>query len=308
VRSGLLSCLGRSMADAWSTRPGEKPKKPDVASIIREAQQSTEHAGDASLSEVGLDGATLRHTDIGDTVGGGSTLGKAHLGSAAVTAALTLHPCIHISGAGDASREVLHAMLSQCGPCSIQLVQDDETGARTGEASATFATAQQAEAAIRAFDGSRIDEGVLHVTVAKRAAQGSLTTRGRGRGNNRGKGGGPRITFAERQRDLITEQREQQAMDERDAFAQARRAAASASTSSASLAPRPVSGAAAGLEAKRRKLNTGLPSMLVVKPAMVTAAPYASPAPPPSQPVSAPAPSGALMGLADYGSDDDSDG
>ena len=30
------------MADAWSTKPGERPVKPDIASIIREAQRSTE--------------------------------------------------------------------------------------------------------------------------------------------------------------------------------------------------------------------------------------------------------------------------
>mgnify|MGYP001482281487 CR=1 FL=1 len=30
------------MADAWSTKPGERPNKPDVAAIIREAQNSTE--------------------------------------------------------------------------------------------------------------------------------------------------------------------------------------------------------------------------------------------------------------------------
>ena len=30
------------MADAWSTKPGERPNKPDIASIIREAQNSTE--------------------------------------------------------------------------------------------------------------------------------------------------------------------------------------------------------------------------------------------------------------------------
>ena len=31
-----------TMADAWSTKPGERPNKPDVAAIIREAQNSTE--------------------------------------------------------------------------------------------------------------------------------------------------------------------------------------------------------------------------------------------------------------------------
>ena len=32
----------RPWADAWSTKPGERPNKPDVAAIIREAQNSTE--------------------------------------------------------------------------------------------------------------------------------------------------------------------------------------------------------------------------------------------------------------------------
>ena len=133
------------MADAWSTKPGERPVKPDIASIIREAQSSTEHAGDAGFGGgVELDGAALRHTDVHDSVGGGSSLGRASLGTAALTAALTLHPCVYVSGCGDASREVLHAMFSTVGSCTISLMTDDDTGLPTGEASATFGSAAAA--------------------------------------------------------------------------------------------------------------------------------------------------------------------
>ena len=314
------------MADAWTTAPGQKPTKPDVASIIREAQNATEHAGDASMSEVGLDGTSLRHTDIDDAVGGGSSLSREQLGSAALSAALTLHPCVFLSGVGDASKQVLHAMLSQAGPCSVQLVLDEETGEPTGEASATFSNASAAEAAIRRFDGSRFDEGIMRVSVAKRAAQGSLTKRGRGRG------AGGRITFAERQLDLIASQRERQALDEKDAFAAARLAAAEAkarvSGVSATAATVPTAAAAAAAAAattasaaaaKKRKASAMLPGVVVVKaaangpsaasaPPTAVAAPSAAAAMPGATAPMVAAGCASLLGLADYGSDDDSDG
>ena len=320
------------MGDAWSTKPGERPIRPDVAAIIREAQNATEHAGDAGLDGgVGLDGATFKHTEVGDDAQarGGSTLGKASLGTAALTAALTLHPCVYISGCGDASREVLHTMLSTVGSCSVSLVLDEESGQPTGEASATFGSAAAAEAAIRTYDGARFDDGVLHVSVAKRAAQGSLTTRGKGKG--RGKGGGG-ITFAERQRDLISSQRLALAEEEKDAFARARAAqqapapggrggrGSGGGGSQVYGAPtafdvplRPPSGpasaaAAASADAaaasKKRKLG-GLPGVVVVKPQPKPTEQEAAKPPPPAQAPSAGG--GGLLGLAGYGSDDDDD-
>jgi len=209
---------------------------------------------------------------------------------------------VYISGCGDASKEVLHAMLSTVGSCSVQLVLDEESGAPTGEASATYASASAAENAIKTFDGSRFDDGLLQVSVSKRAAQGSLTTRGKGKG--RGKGGG--MAFSERQRDLISEQRLSQAQDEKDEFAAARRqkmindrsgggrgggparwpdatagppvsvaakpsafdVPAGPATCSAAAAPATSSTAASSAgESKKRKLGGGLPGMLLVRPA-----------------------------------------
>lgn len=261
------------MADAWSTAPGQKPIRPDVAGIIRAAQNSVEHAGDAGLGgdEVALEGTSLRHTSIGDSVGGGSSLGGGALGSAALTAALTLHPCVHVSGIGDASREVIHEMMATVGACSVTVLTDEETGDPTGEASATFASAAQAEAAIRAFDGSRFNDGTLRVTVAKKAARGSFTDRGRpGRGRGGGRRGGNGLTFAEKQKDHINELRVQRQQDEKDAFAKARAAAAASSSSGASsAAERPAasrpSAFDAPAEAKRRKVGGLLPGMVVVR-------------------------------------------
>lgn len=303
------------MGDAWSTAPGQKPIKPDVAAIIKQAQDSTEHAGDAGLSgEVALDGESLRHTDVGDSVGGGSGLGRAQLGSAALTAALTLHPCVHISGCGDASREVLQAMFSTVGSCSVQLLRDEESGVATGEASATFASAQAAEAAIRDFDGSRFDEGIMRVSVAKRAAQGSLTTRGKGGGRGGRRKGGGGLAFSERQRDLVNEHRLQQVHDEQQAFAHARQKQAEEAASTAAkrrvaataaTAAEAATAAAEGAAAKKRKLGTSsrLPGMVVV--ARAGAGPVASE--PPSKPASQP-PSTAPSGAASAGSAEASGG
>ena len=331
------------MADAWTAPVGERPKQPDIASIIRSAQNSTEHAGDAGLGgdAAGLDGVSFRHTDISDAVGGGSSLGRDSLGTSALSAALTLHPCVHISGVGDASREVLHAMLSQIGPVSIKLVMDEDDEGnerRTGEASATFSSADNAVEAIRRYDGSRFDDGMLHVSVAKRAAQGSLVDRkGKGKGRGKGKGG---MAFSERQRDLISDQRLQLAQDEKDAFSQARamqqasgggRGRGGSSGGGGSIAPLGSFGATAtgtaplsssealaaskaAAAAKKRKL----PGMMVVKPgatAPIVVGGESKAAKPTPEPVvagpamkpDAPA-GGGLLGLAGYGSSSGSDG
>jgi hypothetical protein len=113
-----------------------------------------QHAGDAALDGgVGLDGATFKHTEVGDDarLRGGSTLGSNAVGTAALTAALTLHPCVHLSGCGDASKDVLHSMLSSVGGCTVALVVDEETGRPTGEASATFGSAAAAEVGVLAL-------------------------------------------------------------------------------------------------------------------------------------------------------------
>ena len=316
------------MADAWVTAPGVRPVRRDYEAIVREAQQSTEHAGEAS-HDIGLDGTSLRHTDVQDAVGGGSSLGAAQLGSAALTAALTLYPCVFISGVGDASKEALTALLSTVGSCTVSLVLED--GEATGEASATFASAQAAEAAIRTFDGSRFDDGVLHLSVARRAAQGSLTKRGKGKGAR-----GDRVAFSEAQRDLISDMRLQQARDEKMAFAQARAKAVSgsaASTASHAAAERTAAARLAIQEeavAKRRKLQPKLPGALVVSTKTAPAAPPTA-APPTAAPAAAPEPEepqaaagrahgpaasalaqvaaapGSLLGLGAYESDESSD-
>lgn len=316
------------MADAWVTAPGVRPVRRDYEAIVREAQQSTEHAGEAS-HDIGLEGTSLRHTDVQDAVGGGSSLGAAQLGSAALTAALTLYPCVFISGVGDASKEALTALLSTVGSCTVSLVLED--GEATGEASATFASAQAAEAAIRTFDGSRFDDGVLHLSVARRAAQGSLTKRGKGKGAR-----GDRVAFSEAQRDLISDMRLQQARDEKMAFAQARAKAVSgsaASTASHAAAERTAAARLAIQEeavAKRRKLQPKLPGALVVSTKTAPAAPPTA-APPTAAPAAAPEPEepqaaagrahgpaasalaqvaaapGSLLGLGAYESDESSD-
>lgn len=316
------------MGDAWSTAPGQKPLRRDYESIVRQAQQSTEHAGDAS-SEVGLEGMSLKHTDVDTGGGGGSSLGSSHIGSAALTAALTLHPCVFISGVGDASKEVLSALLSTVGNCSVSLVLDE--GEPTGEASATFSNAAAAEAAIRRFDGSRFDDGVLSVSVSRRATQGSLTKRGKGRG--KGSGGGSRLAFSEAQRDLISGMRIQRQRDEKDAFAQARAALGGRGRGDAELqasAKQAAERSSAVLEeaaAKRRKLQAKLPGLVVVSAKAATAPAAAAAAtvgmgmgPPEPSAGAAPAtptapsaaavpkvPAAGLLGLASYGSDDDDD-
>ena len=68
----------------------------------------------------------------------------------------------------------------------------------------------------------RFDDDVLCVTVAKMAAQGSLTKRGRGRNSDR-------ETHHDRQQRMAGAALAERAQDERDAFTDARIAAASSS-------------------------------------------------------------------------------
>lgn len=318
------------MADAWTAPIGARPKAPDIASIIRSAQNSTEHAGDTGSVQAGLDGVAFRHTDVGDAVGGGSSLGRDALGSAALTAALTLHPCVFVSGVGDASREVLHSMFAQIGPCSVRIDIDEETERPIGEASATFQSAEHAIEAIRRFDGSRLNDGYINVSVSKRSAQGSLTTRGKGGGKGRGKAGG--IAFSERQRDLIYDQRMQQKQNEISAFNRAKaqqrmavegvRGAGSGGSSSgggggcdgaggrsgtAGLFGEPM--ASASSASKKRKISgTALPGVLVVKSACTkpSGADCGAESAPPAVLGPAPKPpSGGLLGLGEYDSSSD---
>jgi hypothetical protein len=282
------------MADAWTAPVGERPVQPDIASIIRNAQNSSDHVVEDGMdgSQVGLEGVSFRHTEVSASASGGSSLGKDALGSAALSAALTLHPSVFISGIGDASIEVIQSMLSTVGPCSVRLETDEESGKPTGEAEATFTSAEKAIEAIRRYDGSRFDDGYLRVSVSRRAAQGSLTTRGKGGGKGGGKGRkGGGIAFSERQKDLIYDQRMQLQQEELDAFKRARaaqratgggrglgdgRGASSSSSlgfgessSVAAASGRGGGGAAAAAASKKRKLGGGpaLPGVLVVKTA-----------------------------------------
>ena len=115
--------------------------------VIREAMTSSAAKADGgdegSLISVG--DTSLRHTDVDTGGGGASRLSKSAIGTSALQAALTLHPCVHIAGCGEASVEVLNAIFSQVGECRI--TRDvDEDGYPTGEASATYASAAAAAA------------------------------------------------------------------------------------------------------------------------------------------------------------------
>ena len=156
-----------------------------AAAAIRDALTENARGGrdddvDAGIVSVGE--ASIRHTEVSDVGGGGSRLGKRDLGSSAMQAALTLHPCVHVGGVNDAAKSTLHTMFAMAGPCSVSLVVDDD-GEPTGEASVTYESAAAAAAAIQMYDGSPFDDGVLVVSASKNAAQGSLTKRGRGRHN-----------------------------------------------------------------------------------------------------------------------------
>ena len=281
--------------------------------VIREAMSSSaaraDGDGDEGGSLISVGDTSLRHTDVDTGGGGASRLSKNAIGTSALQAALTLHPCVHIAGCGDASVEVLNAIFSQVGECRI--TRDvDEDGYPTGEASATYANAAAAAAAIQKFDGERLDDGELSVTVSKRAAQGSLTTRGRGKGRGRG---GDGMTFHDRQQDLISQQMAQRAQGERDEFAAARAKALAEGPTGPLAGPAPPPRKPSGQEpaAKKAKVEARaapprLPGFLAVQK-VTAAAPAAAPAPqaPPSD--AADGGGGGLLGLGGYGSDSDED-
>ena len=151
----------------------------------RSANDDGEDSAAASVGDT-----SLKHVEIDDYAGGASRLGKSSIGSASTTAALTLHPCIYVSGAGEASEAILQQIFGQVGPCTVTLVEpepdsDEEgeatLGKPTGEASVLYNEASHAILAIQRFDGTPFNDGKLTVSVSRSAAQGSLTKRGRGR-------------------------------------------------------------------------------------------------------------------------------
>ena len=259
-----------------------------AAAAIRDALTENARGGrdddvDAGIVSVGE--ASIRHTEVSDVGGGGSRLGKRDLGSSAMQAALTLHPCVHVGGVNDAAKSTLHTMFAMAGPCSVSLVVDDD-GEPTGEASVTYESAAAAAAAIQMYDGSPFDDGVLVVSASKNAAQGSLTKRGRGRHN---------MTLHEKTQIRASAALQERAKAEKDAFAAARESA-----KAAAKAPLPAAAAAraapfggAGGEKRKAAAAKALPSFLNVpnkKPAPAAAAPAAS-----------------VLGLGGYESSDDDD-
>ena len=287
--------------------------------VIRAATSAEGTARDREEGEnetVSFGDTSLRHTDIDTAGGGASKLTKKDLGSSALMAALTLHPCVHISGCGDASLLALQMALSTVGECKV-VRELDEDGSPTGEASATFGSANAAAAAIQRFDGSRFDDGVLQLSVSKRAAQGSLTTRGRGRGR-----GSDRMTFYDRQQDLIGKQMAERAQSEKDAFAMARAAALSSEPIPAGPPARPAgpsARAAVDPPAKRAKHDNApakrLPGCFVIPRATQPAAAVVAPAAPvggagvvgEGDSEAEGATGGGLLGLAGYGDSDSED-
>ena len=104
----------------------EAARVPHVVFCIRYMNDDGENSAAASVGD-----ASLKHTEIDDYAGGSSRLGKASIGSSSTTAALTLHPCVYVSGAGEASESVLQQIFGQVGPCTVTLVEaddDDEEG------------------------------------------------------------------------------------------------------------------------------------------------------------------------------------
>jgi hypothetical protein len=191
------------------------------AGLAAASQPNAEDEGallSSSLS-VGDDGRSMRLSDVNSTSGGSSKLAKSAIGSSAVQAALTLLPCIHVAGCGEASPAAMHAMFSAVGPCRIHMFRDEETGKSTGELSCTYDSAAAAMLAIERFDCSRFDDGYLEVSVSKTAAQGSLTKRGRGRNSDR-------MTQYDMQQQRAGAAMAERARAERDAFAAARADAA----------------------------------------------------------------------------------
>ena len=260
---------------------------------------------------------SFKHVEVDDYAGGASRLGKAAVGSAALTAALTLHPCVFVSGFDEnTSKGVLEQIFSAVGPCTISILaplepDDDEPAPpAVGEASVTYSEAAHAVAAIQRFDGSPFDAGKLSVSAWNKAAQGSLMKRGRGRNADK-------LTHHDRQQHMLRLARAEQAQSEKDAFASARTAALTAAAKP--VGPRPTvlqaQPAGGGLSAagegaaKRQKANSGLPKCCLVAKSSSASAPApaaAAAAPAAAAPVAAAAESGGgLLGLGDYGSDED---
>ena len=70
------------MGDAWTAPVGQRPIQPDIASIIRNAQTSSEHVEEEEgSSQVGLEGVSFRHTEV-STGGGGAQANGAGNGAA----------------------------------------------------------------------------------------------------------------------------------------------------------------------------------------------------------------------------------
>ena len=113
-----------------------------------QSEREDEGAVMSSSLSIGDDGRSMRLGEVSTGSGGGSRLAKTSIGSAAVQAALTLHPCVHVQGCGDASESAMHALLSSVGPCRIRMYRDEETGESEGELSCTYGNAAAATAAI----------------------------------------------------------------------------------------------------------------------------------------------------------------
>ena len=284
---------------------------------IRYMNDDGENSAAASVGD-----ASLKHTEIDDYAGGSSRLGKASIGSSSTTAALMLHPCVYVSGAGEASEDILQQIFGQVGPCTVTLVEPDSdeegeeaSGKLTGEASVLYGEGAHAISAIQRFDGSPFNDDKLTVSVSRSAAQGSLTKRG-------GRRGSEKLTHHDRQQMMFSQARQHREESEKGAFAAAREAVFTARSRPTGPRPTVLSEQSEGLGlggggargraadaniAKRQKAATGLPRCcLVAKSTSATSA--APPAAPPAAPA-APAGGGALLGLGDYGSSDDaSDG
>ena len=85
-----------------------------LTAMERSANDDGEDSAAASVGDT-----SLKHVEIDDYAGGASRLGKSSIGSASTTAALTLHPCIYVSGAGEASEAILQQIFGQVGPCTV---------------------------------------------------------------------------------------------------------------------------------------------------------------------------------------------
>lgn len=244
------------------------------AGLAAASQSSVDDEGACMSSSLSLgdSGRSMRLGEHSELSGGSSKLSRAAVGSAAVQAALTLLPCVHVAGCGDASHDVMHTMLSSVGPCRIHLFRNDETGESTGELSCTYENAAAAMIAIERFDGSRFDDSFLQVSVAKMAAQGSLTKRGRGRNSDR-------MTHYDQQQRKAGAALEQQRRSERDAFTTARAAAASTSLAALPLErdaftpsfKAPASTLLPGVQTKKRSAPTSkLPAFVIKRSAAGT--------------------------------------